>query len=512
MTPLKSAISMLVVCAAGIALLAPLVWFTPPRDSEVWFFQALAEMQEQHRFLPVLNAEPFAAPSPLSLAILSALPVKDITLPRLVSCLLGCLLIGFIFLYTRALFDRASAVAASMAAMTSFGFLAVFGTLNLEALPVMLTVLAYGLFSLAYLEKIDAAWYIPSYILAGAAVVTGGSFMLLFFLWSALLLILLDLAPSRLFSIRILPGAVIVASMVLAYYTVFRIAGGEGFTSGSLSQGEHLGMFRALAAVLMYNAPWVFLLVPAFLQGTGPSDQESWRTLLPMRIVVVSGFFMLWLSTNGRPQHATLLTAFSCPLIGAWIAREIWPSVRRTPLSSWMMALSGIAVFLSAFVFMLLPMRFGFSIQTGQAVAAGGFLAGAVLFVYLVARRKMASQFVLASAGVFFIVWCMAFILPEDQWTRKMAYMEEISGHAPLVVYDDDLTMRGYLSAASARPLVVDRAAVPLNEPAFLAVSTSDLPGLLEDLGRRMKTVVLNSYRAESTYALVMISPRKRPD
>jgi len=88
--------------------------------------------------------------------------------------------------------------------------------------------------------------------------------------------------------------------------------------------------------------------------------------------------------------------------------------------------------------------------------------------------------------------------------------MEGICGHEPLVVYEDDVTMRGYLSAVTAEPVVVGRDAVPMNETAFLAVSTSDLEELLDEMKGRMNPVVLESYRAENTYALMMISPRLR--
>jgi hypothetical protein len=58
--------------------------------------------------------------------------------------------------------------------------------------------------------------------------------------------------------------------------------------------------------------------------------------------------------------------------------------------------------------------------------------------------------------------------------------------------------------------MIADRNIVPLNDSAFLAVSTSDLGGLLEGLKGRMDSMVLDSYRAENTYALVMISPKRK--
>jgi hypothetical protein len=61
-----------------------------------------------------------------------------------------------------------------------------------------------------------------------------------------------------------------------------------------------------------------------------------------------------------------------------------------------------------------------------------------------------------------------------------------------------------------ASPMIVNRNVVPLKDTAFLAASTSDLAGLLEGLKGRMHSVLVDSYRAENTYALVMVSPKRK--
>jgi hypothetical protein len=104
-------------------------------------------MQDQQRYVPVLNAESVLDQNPLTLTAMSFLPIIDISTPRLVSCLLGFIIISGIFLYSLALFGLSCAIASSLVAMTSLGFLALFGTLNLMALPVSLAVSAFGLFS-----------------------------------------------------------------------------------------------------------------------------------------------------------------------------------------------------------------------------------------------------------------------------------------------------------------------------------------------------------------------------
>jgi hypothetical protein len=232
---LKSAASLLVALAASLALLMPLAFFTPPRDNEVWLFQTITEMQGQHHFVPVLNNTPLIGHNPMILSVLSLLPIRDISSPRLVCCVLGCIFIVFVFLYSLALFDLSSAFVSSLVAMTSLGFLALFGTLNLMTLPVTLAATAFGFFSMVYLKRLHTLWYIPSYVLAAMAVVTGGYFMLMFFLLGALLLILLDLAPSELFSIHLIAVAMIIACAMIAFFASYRIALGQGFTSGAFS-------------------------------------------------------------------------------------------------------------------------------------------------------------------------------------------------------------------------------------------------------------------------------------
>ena len=510
MTSWRSVVSLVLVGAASLALLLPLNLSIPPRDSEVWLFQSISEMQDGQRHLPLLNGEVLKGRNPLTLAALSLIPAGDIAAPRLASCVLGCALAVLVFVYTLLLFDLKSAVAASAVTMTSLGYPALFGTLNLIALPVTLAAAAFILFSLVYLGMLSRPWYIASYLLAAGAAVTGGYLMLTFFVAAALLLILFDLAPSRLFSIHLAPGAAIVICTLAVYYAGYRILAGPGITTGSLSAGDHLGFLRGLLAAFTYGAPWIFLLIPALAFGGGPSDQEAWRRLLPLRIACGIVLIMLWLSWKITPQHAVLLVPFAAPLIGTWFTHGMGRSPRARALGTWMMALAGAVVFLFALALLAMPMLRGTAVMPEQLLAAAAFVIAALAFGLLVFRGRVMAQFTLAAATVFFIGWCLAFVLPEDHWNEKISYMQGICGHEPLVVYEDDVTMRGYLSAVTAEPVVVGRDAVPMNETAFLAVSTSDLEDLLDEMKGRMNPVVLESYRAENTYALMMISPRLR--
>jgi hypothetical protein len=219
---------------------------------------------------------------------------------------------------------------------------------------------------------------------------------------------------------------------------------------------------------------------------------------------------LLWSSSSGLNQYATILAMFASPLIGRWISREIFPGVQKGRLGYWMMVPAGLSVFLCALVLLLLPVYLGFAINTKQLIVGAGFVTAAILFIILTVKRKMTAQFIVALFAVVSIVWYMAFLNPGDQWDRKMSYMGGISKNTPLIVYEDDLVMRGYMSAVGAGPMIVNRNVVPLNETAFLAASTSDLAGLIEGLNGRMNSVLVDSYRAENTYALVMVSPKRK--
>lgn len=508
-TSWKPATSLVLVCAASLVLLLPLTLFTPPRDSEVWLFQSIVEMQDQQRLLPLLNGKTLKWGNPLPLTIMSLVPAGDIASSRMVQCVLGVLFVVLVFAISLVLFDLKSALFASAATMTSLGYLALFGTLNLFALPVMLAATAFGLFSLVYLGKLHRAWFIVSYALAAAATVTGGYFLLLFFVLAAVLLVLLDLAPSRLFSIHIISGAVIVLGALAAYYAGYRFLAGRGIADGALSGGQHLGFLKGLLAVFTYGAPWIFLLVPACVpDGGGPSDQETWRRLLPLRTACALAVLMLICSSRSLPQHAVLLIFFAAPLIGSWMAHGMGQGPRSSTLGTVMMALAGITVFLGALAIQAMPIMRGDTIAPGQLVTGGVTMGAAVTFGVLLLRRRPVAQFFVSASAVALVVWCMAFVIPKDHWNEKMSYMSGISRHDPLVVYEDDVTMRGYLSAVTARPLVVGRGAVPMRDAAFLAVSTPDLDDLLEEMKGRMNSVVIDSYRAENTYALMMVSPR----
>jgi len=508
--PFTSVVAFLLVLTVTLALILPMALLSPPRDNEVWLYQSISEMHDGARLVPTLNGERMTGQSPLTLTGFSFIPQWDITAQRIVPCLLGCMLVASVFFFSLSLWGIETAAASSLIVVTSLGFLALYGTLNLSVLPVTLVVAAYLLFSIVYLKGARRSWYLVSYLLAGAATVSGGFTMLAFFFFGVLLLILLDLAPAQFLSIHLIAGAVIIAVLLLAFALTYRIALGPDAVSGLLSPGEDLGFFTSLKAYLTYAAPWILLVIPAWVHGEGPGDQQVWRTLLPPRIAFVLGLLVLWLSSRCLPQYAVVAMPFGAMIIGRWIACDILRGKDRGWLASLTILASGILVFGAAFVlFLLFPLHTG-SIGTGQIATLAGFGLAALIFFALVIRRKLLAGLVLTVIAVACAAWGLAWLNPEDQWEQKIAFMQGVSRSSPLVVYEDDLVMRGFLGAVGSRPVVMQRSAVPIEDTAFLAVTTTDLEELVDSLKPRMHPVVLDTYRAENTYALLMISPKKR--
>lgn len=510
MKPVQSAFALVMVFTASLALLLPLVLLSPPRDNEVWLYQTISEMKDEARLIPILNGEHLAGQNPMTLAGFSFLPLGNIPFNRIVTCVLGCILITSIFLYSLAFWGAKTAIASSLAAATSLGFIALYGTLNLTALPVTLVVIAYLLFSFVYLKGARPCWYVVSYLLAGIAAITGGFSMLGFFMLGIILLILLDLEPMKFFSIHLLPGVVIITFLIITFSLSYRIVLGPGFVSGILSPGEDLGLLASLKAFMTYSAPWIPLVIPAWIFGEGPGEQNTWRTWLPIRIAFVLGFAVLWLSSKCLPQYAMVAMPFGSILIGLWITHDNLKGAQRGWLASLMVLMSGIFVFGAVLVFFLLfPLHEGY-IGMEQVVVLAGFACAALVFFIFMAKRKLLAGLLITIVAASSIVWCLVWLTPKDLWEQKISFMKGLSKSSPLVVYEDDLIMRGYLSAVGSKPMILQKDIVLLRDTAFLAVSSGDLDEFIDSIKARTNPVILKSYRAENTYALVMLSPKKR--
>src|SRR5512137_1081278 len=101
--PVQSAAMLVMVLTGTFAILLPLVLLSPPRDNEVWPYQAISEMKAGGLLIPVLNGERLTGQNPVTLTGFSFLPLGGIPAFRVVTCVLGCILVTSIFLYSLSL-------------------------------------------------------------------------------------------------------------------------------------------------------------------------------------------------------------------------------------------------------------------------------------------------------------------------------------------------------------------------------------------------------------------------
>lgn len=81
------------------------------------------------------------------------------------------------------------------------------------------------------------------------------------------------------------------------------------------------------------------------------------------------------------------------------------------------------------------------------------------------------------------------------------------SNQKPLMVFDDDLVMRGNLSAV--RPNVVGRCFVPVGGEAFIAASTKDTEKLMKDIRKNMSAELKVRLDLDREYLLIRVWPKR---
>lgn len=495
------------VLAVSLAVTLPNALLSNTKDNETWLHQAISSVQDKGAG-PALNGRPMDGQNDLSIMTLSLLP-GDTSAQRMVFCVLGCVLAGSVFCYCLAVFGLRTAFLSAVTAATSLGFIVLYGSLNLVILPVTFAVLAYLLFSAIYLKERNPYWYILSYLLAALSVVSGGITLLAFFSLGIMLLILLDLEPKRFLSIHIVPGIIIIAISICAAYLGYRFSIGPGFSRSVMFPGEHQGFVAVLKSAVLYASPWIFLVIPAWIYGEGPDEQQAWRNLLPARTAFALGLITVWLSSRSLPQYTLTAMPFGAILIGHWMSQRVIGGGRQKMIPVLAMLASGILVFGAALALVIMPLVRGGALTADIAMVLAGFALAAVAFLILLAKHRHSAALALAAAGVVSAVWCLQAFSPEGAWEQKTAWMKKVSAYSPLMVYEDDLIMRGHLDAEKSRTIVIPRDVVPLEETAFLAVCADDVEGLVESLKKRMNPVVIDTYRAENTYSLIRVAPNR---
>lgn len=494
------------VILCGLILLCPLAIEPVPWRSEIWLYQAIVDMHKGMHLIPSLNGLPVIGQNPVNIILLSLSGLTDIFSLRIVSILLGCIVVSVVFVMSSSLWDMKSAFLSSLLTLTSLGFILTHSTLNTWFIPSSLIIIAFALLSLAYIKESSTWWYIPAYIFAGISTITGGWSYLAFFAFSTIFLILLDLSPKRFLRIRAITGIVIIALILISVYLTYRIIAGHALASSLFPDFENTGMFSRLWVLVKYSLPWFILVIPAWIHAETTGDQGVWRTLLPAKIAFVMGAAILLFSPDYHEGYATIGIPFLCMLTGYWMAHGFILPEKLEPARNIFLLLTGVVLLGSAIAAVSINPLKTFSITVPEAIPIVFFIIAGLFMLYLVKKRFTSAIITLCIGSVFVLVWSMALVQLPGRTEEPLAAVKEMTTYSPLLVYRDDLMMRGYVEHAGIRPIVVGREVVPIGESAYLAATTDDLDDLMERLSSKMHTDLITSYKDGETFALIRLS------
>lgn len=503
----RSLLILLGVFFSCLALLIPFLVLDAPLAGEAWIFQTITELHRNFRLVPTLNGISLHGPNPLMPVLFSLLPLTGIAVLRLVDILLGCLVSLAVFSFCTSQWDSRSGILASLITMTSWGFIASHATLNLTAVPAALAVISFLLFAQVYLKNQGARWYLPSYFIAGAATILGGWIPLGFFVFGVVLLILFDLSPRRILSILAPYGILLIAVMIIAVLVTYSIAAGWSYASGLFSFDTEHGIGERLWIWIKYHLPWLLLVVPAWAYSGRPQGPGVWRGLLAPKTGFGMGLAVVLFSPNLQEGYALLGVPFAGILVGYWAAGGFLVPQGIRIVRTITFAATGTILVAWAFLWLSVESIRDLSLNLNQGLALLALLAAAILFWWFARKRQAPAVVGLCVVLVFCLSWYAALVVLPARSAGPVSYARQISGFSPLLVYRDDLAMRGYLGYAGARPIVVSEEVVPVGQTAYLALRTNDLDEAVDKLSRRMDAEVLSTYDRRETYALVRISP-----
>lgn len=492
------------------ALLAPFLSIEIPWGSEIWLFQSIIELQKSFHLAPSLNGIPFTGPNPMVATVLSLLPLADLLSLRIVSILLGCLVSLGVFIFCASLWDNRSGVFSSFFTMTSWGFIVNSGMISPTVIPAGITILSFLLFAQIYLKDLSSWWYLLSYLLMCIAVVTGGWIPLAFFAFSVIFLILLDLSPKRFLSIRPAYSIVFIGGIIIVLYIAARIFEGPAYAKTLFSYTTEQGLLARIGIWAEYNIPWLVLVIPAWMYGEGPKEAHSWRSLLAPKTGYAMGAAAVLFSKHFQEGYALLGIPFGGIIIGYWMSKGflIRQSLQKLRTMSFI-ATAGLLILSALALLSMGPIRESiteFSLDASQAVVLVGFFAVSALLLWFAKKQYAGAIAILGMISVFCLSWYSALILIPQNAEKPLAYVRQISSFSPMLVFQDDLTMRGYTAYAGAPAIVVGEKMVPVGDEAYLAVRTKDLKALLKDLSTRMRAEVISSFTGRMTYALIRVS------
>jgi hypothetical protein len=470
---------------------------------EAWLISAAGEMSRSFSMIPKLGGYILGNQNPLVIMFYS-LACGDLYVSRLVTAGLGLIMCISVMFFAGYMWGLKTGVLSSIFTATSLGVISIFGKADPSALPVMASVISFMIFSAVYLRNLSRVVYIPAYILAVVSIITGGPVYLCFFLISGVLLILLDLSPGELLKTKPVAACILLAGGFVAVCVVFWFAGGWNYMKGAISQGTNLGFFNSLWLVFKNSLPWIFLLVPAWIYSARPTEFIMWRDLLPAKIAFAACIVILWLSGKCPEGFSVLAAPFASIMIANWVSGggKAFDKAGKTGIVSFTAAV--VLVFLVPVVYI---MKFPF-----KSLHPGIFDAGVILVLvvccsfafYAALKKRYDIAIVLIVIAVSGMSWLRPFY--ETRLNNPAGIISYSSNHKPLMVFDDDLVMRGNLSAV--RPNVVGRFFVPVGGEAYIAASTSDAEKLLKDIRKNMSAELKARLDLDRAYLLIRVLPK----
>jgi hypothetical protein len=273
---------------------------------------------------------------------------------------------------------------------------------------------------------------------------------------------------------------------------------------GAISQGTDMGFFISLWLIFKNGLPWILLLIPAWIYSARPAEFVKWRELLPAKIAFATCLAILWLSGKCPDAFSVLAVPFAAIMIACWVSDGSIALEKSGKI--------GVAVFIAAvltvfFIPVVYIIKFPFN------VLRPGIFDGVVVLCLLICC--LVALFAALKKQIGVIVIFMVLAVMGMSWLRPFYEMKlnnpaDILAHCskekPLMVFDDDLVMRG--SLASAYPNVVGRCFVPVGGEAYIAASTEDTKKLMNDIRKNMSAEIRIRQILDRDYLLIRVWPK----
>ena len=500
---IKYFLSLIFILLISILAFSPFLILNTALPDEAWLISAAREMSQGFSMIPKLDGYILGNQNPLVIMFYS-LAWGDLYVSRLATVGLGLIMGVSVMVFAGYMWGLKTGVISSILTVTSLGVISIFGKTDPSALPVLTSVISFMIFSAVYLRNLSRIINIPAYILAVVSVITGGPVYLFFFLMSGVLLILLDLSPKELLRTKPIAAAILLAGGLIAVCAIFWFAGGWNYMKGAISQGTNIGFFNSLWLVFKNCFPWIFLLVPAWIYSARPADFIIWRDLLPAKIAFASCLVILWLSGKCPENFSVLAAPFASMMIAGWVSGGCKSSEKAGKIS---LASFIATVLLVLLIPVLYIIKFPF-----KSLHPGMFDAGVVLSLlifcsvaFYAALKKRSN---VAIVIIVLVVSGMSWLRPfyESRLNNPANILSYCSNQKPLMVFDDDLVMRGNL--AVVHPNVVGRCFAPVGGEAYIAASTRDTEKLMKDIKKNMSAELKAKLNLDRDYLLIRVWPK----